>query len=395
MKNKMKLEKAVKILVIIGIIIGTTIGAEDKVFAENTSNNVTTNSSTNSQTSNTSTTEKNQTTSNTETANKVETQKEKSSNANLKNLGIKPHDFSGFKSGKTSYDVNVPEDTESVEVYAVVQDSSAKVSGTGKKELKIGENTVEVVVTAEDGTTKTYTINITRKEQEDEENTENVQERYSGDGLASIEIENLELSPKFDTNVYEYTVKYIGEKETLEIDTKATDPYYTVEVIGNEGLKEGENIITILVSDPDDNNVATYQIIVNKSLVDEEALAREQEEEARKKQQLIIGGILALIILIVIIVLIIRHKRNKTLEEEYSVPFSGLNDEDLPKVLRNTEEDNDEDNDTEEDINENGEELTKEKAREEFLNSYNTENLDEEIEEEKPRRKKSKGKRFK
>ena len=37
---------------------------------------------------------------------------EKSSNANLANLGIRPHDFTGFKYGTTSYEVEVPEDTE-------------------------------------------------------------------------------------------------------------------------------------------------------------------------------------------------------------------------------------------------------------------------------------------
>ena len=69
-----------------------------------------------------------------------------------------------------------------------------------------------------------------------------------------------------------------------------------VDVTGNEELKEGENIITILVSDKDGNNVATYQVTVNKSLVDEEAIAREEakkQEEFRKK--VIIGAVAAVI----------------------------------------------------------------------------------------------------
>ena len=87
-----------------------------------------------------------------------------SSNANLSNLGIKPNDFSGFKPGTTTYNVTVPEDVESVEVYATAQDSGASISGTGNKTLEYGENALSVVVTAEDGTTqKTYTINVTRE----------------------------------------------------------------------------------------------------------------------------------------------------------------------------------------------------------------------------------------
>ena len=57
--------------------------------------------------------------------------KEKSSNANLKDFGIKPHDFSGFKPDKTSYNVTVPADTENVEIYEILQDENAKITGTG------------------------------------------------------------------------------------------------------------------------------------------------------------------------------------------------------------------------------------------------------------------------
>ena len=266
-----------------------------------------------------------------------------SSNANLINLGIRPHDFSGFRSGTTSYSVTVPADTESVEVYAEAQDSNATISGTGTVNLQEGENTINVVVTAEDGTTKTYTIIITR---EAAENTEENTEIIEGEGLASLSIQNIELSPKFETNVYEYTAKYIGEDTTVQIEANPTNEEYLVEIVGNEDLKEGENLITILVSDSDGNNVATYQITVNKSLVDEEALAREQAEQ-EQRQRMIIGAAIAVVVVIAIIVfVIIRRRRNRAFAEEYSgVPFYGMNkddddvnDEDFeetPKALKN------------------------------------------------------------
>ena len=266
-----------------------------------------------------------------------------SSNANLINLGIRPHDFSGFRSNTTSYSVTVPADTESVEVYAEAQDSNATVTGTGTVNLQEGENTINVVVTAEDGTTKTYTIVITRETAEDSgENTEIIE----GEGLASLSIQNIELSPKFETNVYEYTAKYIGEDTSLQIEADPTNEEYQVEIVGNEDLKEGENLITILVSDSDGNNVATYQITVNKSLVDEEALAREQAEQ-EQRQRMIIGAVIAVVVVIAIIVfVIIRRRRNRAFAEEYSgVPFYGMNkddddvnDEDFeetPKALKN------------------------------------------------------------
>ena len=102
----------------------------------------------------------------------------KSSEATLSNLGIRPNDFTGFTRNKYEYDVEVPNDVAEVEVYATPRDSKAKVTGTGKVKLDVGENKLNVAVTAEDGTTKTYTINVTRAASEEEniDNTENPEE---------------------------------------------------------------------------------------------------------------------------------------------------------------------------------------------------------------------------
>ena len=352
------------------------------------------------------------------------TPEKESSNANLSNLGIRPNDFSGFTPGTTTYDVTVPEDVESVEVYATAQDSGATISGTGNKTLEYGENALSVVVTAEDGTTKTYTINATREgEGETEEETEVV------NGLSNITIGDLQLNPSFKTDVYEYTVKYIGEDTSLDIQAVATDPSYTVEIVGNEELKEGENTITILVTDSEGNNVATYQLTVNKSLVDEEALAREEQEKQQQEQKrmfMIAGGIIALILIIVIII-VIKRRKNRAYAEEFSgVPFAGINDEDnydnydnnnqfdnyhdksaseqndfLQEKYDNEssqiEETNKEDNQeisSKLEFDDSEEKREKEKAKRDFLEGYNSDYMDE-YEENKPRRGRKKGKRFK
>lgn len=354
------------------------------------------------------------------------TSTQKSSNANLSNLGIRPNDFSGFTPGTTTYNVTVPEDVGSVEVYATAQDSGATISGTGNKTLEYGENALSVVVTAEDGTTKTYTINVTR---EGEESTEEPTEIVNG--LSNITIGDLKLTPSFKTDVYEYTIKYIGEDTSLDIQTVATDPSYTVEILGNEDLKEGENTITILVSDSEGNNVATYQLTVNKSLVDEEDLAREEEERQQQEQRrmlMIAGGIIALILIIVIII-VVKRRRNRAYAEEFSgVPFAGINDEDdyyddynqdnqfddyndetvneqsdtLQENYDNnealpTEEANVEDNqetNTKIEFDDNEEKREKERAKRDFLEGYNSDYTDE-YEEDRPSRGRRKGKRFK
>ena len=194
---------------------------------------------------------------------------QKSSNANLDNLGIKPYDFYGFEEDILEYTVAVPEKTKEVKIYAEVQNKNAEVTGTGDAELVIGKNANEVVVTAEDGTTKTYTINIIRDDDE-----YSYQKKLGnsgvfkniGKGLESLEIEGLQLDKEFDTNVYEYTCKLDDVNITnLEVNGVGTDSEYKVEVIGNTDLKEGKNTVTILVSD-DEENIATYQVVVEKPL---------------------------------------------------------------------------------------------------------------------------------
>ena len=83
----------------------------------------------------------------------------KSSEKNLSSLSVSEGTLSPkFSSGTTTYKVDLTSETESLTISAKAKDSKAKVSGTGKKELKIGENNFTVTVTAEDGSKKTYTI---------------------------------------------------------------------------------------------------------------------------------------------------------------------------------------------------------------------------------------------
>lgn len=312
--------------------------------------------------------------------------KTKSDNADLSDLGILPHDFSGFKSDTTSYEVTVPEDTETVEVYAKVKHEKATVIGTGIKKLEKGENKVELVVTAEDGTKKTYTINIIRGEKQEEVVEEN-NKVEEGNGLLELKINNLVLSPEFKTNVYEYTVKYIGEDTKLNIETKPTKEDYIVEITGNENLQEGENIITIIVSEKNGDNVATYQITVNKSLVDKEAIAREEAQKKEQQKTIIIGAVVAVIAVVIIVCIIIVRKRNRNLAEEF-LGASFYHQED--------EEDEEYEDNYYEDEYKDAEEKRKDKERlkEKFLNNYSSHEEKYKEENEEDIRKKHKGKRF-
>lgn len=99
--------------------------------------------------------------SNENTTTTQEPEVKKSSEKNLSSLSVSEGTLSPkFSSGTTTYKVDLTSETESLTISAKAKDSKAKVSGTGKKELKIGENNFTVTVTAEDGSKKTYTISV-------------------------------------------------------------------------------------------------------------------------------------------------------------------------------------------------------------------------------------------
>lgn len=88
----------------------------------------------------------------------------KSNDATLASLDI-PGLTPSFSSTRTNYTLSVDSDVNKINVSATTNSSKAKVSGTGSVTLKTGKNIVNVVVIAEDGTEKTYTVTITRKDE--------------------------------------------------------------------------------------------------------------------------------------------------------------------------------------------------------------------------------------
>lgn len=85
----------------------------------------------------------------------------RSSENKLSSLSISAGTLSPtFSESQTSYKVELTSETQTIEVSAKAKDSKATVSGTGKHDLKIGENSIVVTVKAENGAKKTYTISI-------------------------------------------------------------------------------------------------------------------------------------------------------------------------------------------------------------------------------------------
>ena len=97
-----------------------------------------------------------------------------SSNASLGSLVISAGTLSPeFSAATKDYTATVDYSCSSLAVTANPADSKASVTSvTGNDSLEVGENTVSVVVTAEDGSTSTYNIVVTRRAEDDPENAD-------------------------------------------------------------------------------------------------------------------------------------------------------------------------------------------------------------------------------
>ena len=324
----MKKNKIINIFFVITIVVVLLQGF---TFASNnTSSNSSSNSAQKSNTSNTTT-----------------KTKAKSSNANLSNLGMNPNDFTGFSENKTSYDVTVPNNVTQVEIYATKKDSKASLTGTGIKKLQEGQNTANVIVTAEDGTTKTYTINIKRlSKNEKQDTTGNLDAKSSSNSkdleLSNLEIEGGNLEPSCERSTYKYEISIKGEQSNLDIKASTNNTSDKVEIIGNENLQNGQNIITILVTNSKSDEVATYQIYVNKNVIDSNTVDNEFGKTVKelKIKLWVFRALVVIVVLGIIMLLIIKHKKNKKEYDEEDDNTDNKYDKDiLPKSLRNLDED--------------------------------------------------------
>lgn len=106
------------------------------------------------------------------------------------------------------------------------------------------------VISKETNIEKSYQIVVTRKASNDA-------------SLASLVVKGHVLSPSFNKDIKEYTLKTTAEK--LDFTTiKPTETEATYEIIGNENFTTGENIVTIRITAPDKETTEDYVLKVTK-----------------------------------------------------------------------------------------------------------------------------------
>lgn len=225
-----------------------------------------------------------------------------------------------FDPDVTRYSISVPNNVEKATINAIANDEKAKVEITGNEKLVSGANKVKITVTAEDGTTRIYNIEINKADQDPIK-------------LNKLDIPGITLNPPFNSDTYKYNVEISTDSNITDfgIQTETNQEGATVEVIGNNNFQEGENVITILVTSEDGKLKTSYQIIVNKVAAAPET-GIFSGEDGKTNIALIAIGVLILIAIIIIIVTVIKKKKE---DDEYYGNLAGgfykpsFDDEDL------------------------------------------------------------------
>ena len=148
---------------------------------------------------------------------------------------------------------NLSTTSDNVQISATKDDNKASVTGTGRFNLNYGTNTYRVNVTAENGSTRTYTININREDT-----------RSSNNNLKSLTLSKGNLNFNKSTTTYNVDV----DKDTTSVKIEASLEDVKASFENGFGprtinLNPGNNTIYIKVRN-EIGNIKTYTININR-----------------------------------------------------------------------------------------------------------------------------------
>lgn len=205
-----------------------------------------------------------------------------SDNTNLSNLTITNGQLSPtFNPSITNYISKITKDNTTI--TATASDANSTITGDiGYQKLNYGANIFKITVTSQSGTTKNYTITITRplpttttenkNPNTTKDNSNNKPATKSSDAsLKELSINNYYLN--FKSTTYNYELKVPSNVNDLDITAIPNDPKSKTTITGQNNLTIGENIITITVTS-EDGTTCKYIITVTKT---EEKLSNNKE----------------------------------------------------------------------------------------------------------------------
>lgn len=153
------------------------------------------------------------------------------------------------------YSMTVPYEVDSLALDWGRDHSASWVDVSGNS-LSVGSNTISLTVTAENGSTRTYYIYVTR--QEDPNYVPNTDATLSG-----LSASTGTISPAFDPAKTDYVVYVPYEVETIQISGTASDAKAKgVTQAASDKLQPGDNLLEVICTAEDGKTTKTYQIHV-------------------------------------------------------------------------------------------------------------------------------------
>ena len=198
---------------------------------------------------------------------------EPSTNTEIGSLGVEGYNIEPtFKKSTTNYYTTVPADVTSVKIIAKPLDKKQTVTGGGVVYLNYGKNVHEVVVKAQDGSTRTYTITITR--------TDN---RTGDTTLKSISVSDTSI--RYKQGVTDYYATVSRSVDNVLISARTNDPNATMTGTGRKALKIGENHFQIYVTSSN-NTETVYNINITRSTEELERVVQSSKLQTLKVNNL-------------------------------------------------------------------------------------------------------------
>lgn len=185
---------------------------------------------------------------------KPATNSTKSSDNSLKSLTVNNAKMSpAFQKDVLTYNVTIGSNVNKLDLKYITNDSKATVQVEGNSNFKDGtENIVKVIVTAEDGTSQTYTLKVTKSED------------VVSNRLILLNVKEGSLKEEFNSDTYEYHITVPKRFSKLTIDAIPEQKDSKVEIIGNRNLSSNGGIILIKLTDKNGYN-SYYRLNVKKA----------------------------------------------------------------------------------------------------------------------------------
>lgn len=199
-----------------------------------------------------------------------------SENATLASLNVGQGTLDpGFMPTELDYQVDVDPEVTSLDFSFSKAESSQIVNVTGATEQSViddvysyrvsnlvtGMNTVQIIVTAEEGNINTYNLIVKR--------TSLLSENAD---LGGLKLSSGTLSPAFSPDVEQYTATVSSSTSSLLVSATPVQEGASVQInstsgnIANIALENGSNTVTIEVTAPNGSAKKTYTLLITRSI---------------------------------------------------------------------------------------------------------------------------------